>query len=187
MPTDYPRTMSEALQQAVITLAVGAVLLGFGVWDVKFWWDMDRFVEGEATLTSLKARGMRKRFFDTRYNPRVEYEFHVDGRCVRGNRLMLGWPSVGSSGEALQEVKEAGYMVGSRVPVYYDAGNPGRSILIRDVGMWWYVVTGSLVVFGGAGLAWGGQRAVRMGTSAAYRERLRQSLDRKRARGGRGG
>ncbi len=61
--------------------------------------------------------------------PLVEYEFSVGGQKWRGNRISIGEDSGGANTEATLQR----YPIGAVVSVYYDPGNPKKSVLERDI------------------------------------------------------
>ena len=61
--------------------------------------------------------------------PLVEYEFSVGGQTWRGNRISIGEDTGGANTEATLQR----YPIGAVVSVYYDPGNPKKSVLERDI------------------------------------------------------
>lgn len=174
----WPRTMRRVVMEALAACAVGVILLVMAGRDIGLAIDMAGFVEGEATVTSVEAPTSRRvRLWRWEWwRPRVRYEFHVNGEHFNGSRYKLGAPTFASEAEAIGRVKQAGYLAGASVPVYYDPGDPSRSILSREVSFGWGAWTACVVLVGGGGLIWGGVRVGRLAVSRPYRERVRARL-----------
>lgn len=81
--------------------------------------------------------------------PVVEYEFSVDGRKIRGDRIGIGEDSGGANTESTLRR----YTVGAAVTVYYDPANPKNCVLERGVpegiGKGLAIIVGGVIVFAG--------------------------------------
>jgi hypothetical protein len=62
------------------------------------------------------------------YRPIVEYEYQVDGKSYRGDKIVIG-PLVHFNWKGPASRLVARYPVGSKVTVYVDASNPRRATL----------------------------------------------------------
>lgn len=178
-----PRSIGGAVAQGLAAMGLGMFMFLLGVFDARFAWDMHGFREAEAKVIAVDASAGRwLRLWSGGPKPLVWYEFDVHGRCIRGDRYQLRRPRFGTTGEAVEHLRRAGYSLGATVPVFYDPADPNRNILSREMSGWWFFETGGVTLFGASLAVWGGQRVVRVGVSRPYRERLQAKFDRKRAR-----
>ena len=84
----------------------------------------------KAKIIEVKRQTDSKGF--TRYNP--VFEFHVDGRTIRGNGGMIG------------SLSENRYEVGEYRTIFYDKGNP-ESFRLR--GNYILIIVGAIFLLGG--------------------------------------
>ena len=63
----------------------------------------------------------------TSYTPRVEYRYEVDGKSHKGTRFELLERGEGTRAEVAAKLEK--FAEGSQVTVYYDPGDPAKSVL----------------------------------------------------------
>ena len=93
-------------------------------------------VEGKVIANGVESIQNRPRdphydFGDTEIlnEPRVEYEYHVDGKRFRSKRITIGEKT---TGEELEQIL-ARYPLGTKVTVYYDPAKPNNAVLEREL------------------------------------------------------
>ncbi len=79
------------------------------------------------------------------FTPEICYEFEVEGRTMRGDRI--GFDRKGYQKRLDAQTVAGRYPVGSRIPVFFDPAKPTDSVLERSSGSGWFLVAaGSGVV-----------------------------------------
>ena len=72
------------------------------------------------------------------YTPEICYEFQVEGRTVRGDRI--GFDRKGYQKRLDAQAVVGRYPLGSRTPVFFDPAKPTDSVLERASGSGWFLV-----------------------------------------------
>jgi hypothetical protein len=72
------------------------------------------------------------------YRVFVEYEYEVDGRVLKGDRIQFGDSLFGWNTRSSRERNRPGFKVDQAVTVYYDPAHPERCTLSRVVPDWWF-------------------------------------------------
>ncbi len=87
-------------------------------------------VEGKVTATRIDRRGGRNRIEDKRrYTPRVSYEYVVDGKTHRSDRIDFLPDGHSTRDRSAAEAVLQRYSKGSTVEVFYDPADPSTSCL----------------------------------------------------------
>jgi hypothetical protein len=90
-----------------------------------------RYLETEGLV--LESRLKETHGSDTpSYRPIVIYQYDVDGKTYRGDRVMFGVRDVSWPHDDAEAVRR-NYPEGERIRVHYDPGHPGQSVLDTDV------------------------------------------------------
>jgi hypothetical protein len=104
------------------------------------------------TITNSIVKAIKNKPGDAGYDfsdtevfnqPFVEYEYAVNGRKLRGNRITIGEKISGFEIESTL----ARYPVGAAVTVYYDPANPKNAVLERDLPKIVFAGVGCLLLF----------------------------------------
>ncbi len=113
--------------------------------------DRNTYSVGSVTTSSASMERLERRNFVS-----VEYEFKVDGKAYRGDRIDLGVKS--DEDDVVEKARR--YPAGKIVPVLYDPRDPSRCILERTpmrtiLGGWLVVLLFVALIFGGVyGVGW---------------------------------
>ncbi|MFO0945542.1 MAG: DUF3592 domain-containing protein [Planctomycetota bacterium] len=134
-----------AMFPALIIVAIGVKL-----WEIR---QASQWPETTGKVVTSRVQAKRSKPGDGDYDfddtevenlPLVEYEFMVDGRKFRGNRVTIGEKT---SEFELEEILDR-YPVGAIVTVYYDPKNPQKAVLERTLPMGTLAVgAGCLLLF----------------------------------------
>lgn len=102
------------------------------------------------TLISPQAFVLSQGGLHPRAEPRIEYEYQVEGQTYQSDKVRLGTWSL-SVREATEVMKA--YAPGSMVTVYYDPLQPARAILkLPDESAWGGIAIGAACALIGVGL-----------------------------------
>ncbi len=83
--------------------------------------------------------------YETKYLPRIVFQYQVDGIDYRGERISFGSTSSGNQTWAYKITNQ--YPEGLEVAVYYDSENPSDSVLQPGAKWTTYLLLGLGVVF----------------------------------------
>jgi hypothetical protein len=164
--------MGKKIVGLLVALVVGGVFLGIGFHLYKQKRKVESYVETVGTVlrsevtshqkTSTSGSGRnRHTTTTTMYTPEIRYCYEVYGVTYEGSKYSyLGKTSSSSRGWAEKIVRQ--YPDGVSCTVYYDAGEPSQSVLVRKAtgfSAWLPTVligVGALVLLlaGGGGLFW---------------------------------
>jgi hypothetical protein len=119
--------------ESIVLPLVGLLLVGLAwhAWQVKR--DSPRWpsVQGEIVVSRAVARnetGDRQGHLSHHWQAEVEYRYVVDGVGYTGRRIRAFGPN--HFDEASAQAELAPFPAGAKVPVYYQPGHPGTSVLI---------------------------------------------------------
>lgn len=130
----------------MLVMVAGLILIGVGVTLTWLWLRVDRqnraaqrwpettgVVVGNSVrpLIGVQAWLLSHGTLHPRAEPRIEYEYQVNGETYRSNRVRLGTLAQ-TVREATQTVAQ--YPPGTRLNVYYDPAQPQRACLERPRG-----------------------------------------------------
>jgi hypothetical protein len=128
-------------------IGLGLVIIGSGVtlaWlriyqrvaSLRQWPSVSGVVMGGGlrTLISVQAFMLSQGRLHPRAEPRIEYEYQVDGQTYRSDKVRLGTWSL-SVRDAAQVIRD--HAPGAPVTVYYDPTDPHRAVLDRTGGGEW--------------------------------------------------
>ncbi|WP_189072106.1 DUF3592 domain-containing protein [Deinococcus sedimenti] len=148
----------------LLLLFVGAVLLGFGVWQSGQSLRAAGWPVATGTVTRSQAVPAGRLAERRGWRPEVQYTYRADGLTYRGERLnffRLNTTSLRGARRILER-----YPVGQPVAVHYDPRRPSRSVLQVGLGLSWplWLLGAASLTLGGAvwwagrgGERWGGQ------------------------------
>lgn len=147
-----------------LVIGIGVLTLWAGqaqrqVWQARTWLQTGGWVVGGAGVeTAVQPETVRIRRKTSsgyrlaqRYAPRVVYEYEVQGRRYRSERLFLG-QRILSSDLASADRLMSRYPVGSQVTVYYQPTDPSQATLEVRLGwgtiVLWLVILLLLIILG---------------------------------------
>lgn len=142
-------TKRTPLWAVIAFLAVGAGLLGVGMWDLvnavrSVWWPT---VPGTITSSEVMQRTGGRRA--TVYEADIRYRFSIDGRDYTGDQIWFGQHG-NSLGHSPHQIVDT-YPTGREVTIAYDPDDPEWSVLEPGVFPSVGLIPGIGLLFAGAG------------------------------------
>jgi len=121
-----------------VILAIGLLVLAWGAHNLIQAGASRNWPSVQGTVVRSSVTSTSSRTSSSEYTPKVEYNYEVDGKEYRNNRISFAPKSTSSRSEA--ESIAGKYAPGKTLPVYYAPGDPKRSVLEREVSLRTYVV-----------------------------------------------